>query len=245
MADGSCEIATPYSLLLRRQTNDANLNRFLQLLQSSFRQNFTTDAFLASLGSSLGISALIFLAWCVVRPYHSVVYAPKLRHADSKHAPPPVGKGYFSWLAPLVKCHEDDLINMGIGLDAVIFLRFMRLCRTLFFWLGILGCIIMIPVNVTCNEKSGHHFEPNKRWFTLMSPTFAWGECMWAHVVIAWVFDAIILYFLWKNYREVVRLRKNYHKSPEYTRSLHSRTLMVRICFPHLCMEGHSYSWVC
>lgn len=238
MADESCGITSPYSLLLRRQTNDANLNRFLNLLQSSFRQTFSTDAFLASLGSSLGISALIFLAWCLVRPYHSVVYAPKLRHADSKHAPPPVGKGYFSWLAPLVKCHEDDLINMGMGLDAVIFLRFMRLCRTLFFCLGILGCIIMIPVNVTCNKKhiqnANQDWQPNRGWFALMSPMYTWGECMWAHVVIAWVFDAIILYFLWTNYREVVRLRKDYHKSPEYTRSLHSRTLMVWIYFPYL-----------
>ncbi|TGZ81410.1 DUF221-domain-containing protein [Ascodesmis nigricans] len=227
---GSCQLTTPLTLL-RRQTSDPALNRFLELMQSSFRQTFSTDAFLASLGSSLGVSALIFCIWCLVRPHHSIVYAPKLRHANSanKKAPPPVGKGYFSWIAPLVKCHEDELVNMGMGLDAVIFLRFMRLCRTLFFWLGLLGCIIMIPVNITCNLKTQHdkNWNADKRWFTLMSPTLSWGECMWAHVVVAWVFDIIIVYFLWRNYRQVVKLRRDYFESPEYTRSLHSRTLMI------------------
>lgn len=50
---------------------------------------------------------------------------------------------------------------------------------------------------------------------------------MWAHVVIAYLFTFILMYLLWKNYREVVTLRKLYFESPEYVDSLHARTLMI------------------
>jgi hypothetical protein len=189
------------------------------------------------LGTSLGISLLIFLGWCLIRPYNAVVYAPKLRHADEQHAPPQIEKGWFSWFRPLVKCHEPDLVNK-IGLDAIIFLRFLRMCRTIFFFLGIIGCLVMIPVNITCNLKNQWALagsSSSARWFILMTPNYTWGSCMWAHVLIAWIFDFIIMYFLWRNYGAVLKLRRNYFESAEYQASVYSRTLMV-------CLETFLFS---
>ena len=120
MGDESCQITTGWSLIRPR---DVALDNFLNLLQSPFKQVFTTHAFLASLGSSLGISLLVLATFCLLRPYNSLVYAPKLRYADEKRAPPAIGKGYFSWMQPLIKCHEADLVDK-IGMDATIFLRF-------------------------------------------------------------------------------------------------------------------------
>lgn len=223
----SCQSSSTALSLVRRETNFDNL---INLLQSSFKQTFTTNAFLASLGTSFGISALMMATWILVRPYHSNVYAPKLRHADKDRAPPAIDKGFFSWLNPLIKCHEMDLVDK-IGMDATIFLRFMRMCRSLFCVLAILGCAVMIPVNVTCSQKNGRTAGAgwgfDKYWYTLMSPSYTFGSCMWAHVIVAWVFDMIIMYFLWSNYREVVKLRRHYFESQEYVDSLHSRTLMV------------------
>lgn len=223
----SYPIDSAASPLIRRIT-DWRLKEFLHIVQTPFHQKFTSNAFLASLGSSLGISLIILLSWCLIRPYHSTVYAPKLQNVDQKHAPPAIEKGYFAWFKPLIKCQESDLIDK-LGLDAIVFLRFLRMCRTIFFCLGVLGCLILIPVNVTCNlkvpDKSGHESET---WLSLMTPSFS-GPCIWAHVVIAWVFDAIIMYILYINYAAITILRKNYFESPEYQVSLHARTLMV--CF--------------
>lgn len=209
---------------------DQKLSLFLNMVQSPFRQEFSTDAFFASLGSSLGISAAILLAWCLVRPYNSVVYAPKLRNADEKHAPPRIEKGYFSWLTPLLKCSEADLLPK-LGLDAIVFLRFLRMCRNIFFVLAILGCAVMIPVNVSCNLKNSwtdvNGTSSSRKWFVLMSPNYTWGNCMWAHVIVAWVFNFIIMYFLYTNYAAITTMRKNFFETPEYQASLHSRTLII------------------
>jgi hypothetical protein len=225
---------------LFRREMDQKLSLFLNMVQSPFRQEFSTDAFFASLGSSLGISAAILLAWCLVRPYNSVVYAPKLRNADEKHAPPRIEKGYFAWLTPLLKCHEADLLPK-LGLDAIVFLRFLRMCRNIFFVLAILGCAVMIPVNVSCNLKNSwtdvNGTSSSRKWFVLMSPNYTWGNCMWAHVIVAWVFNFIIMYFLYTNYAAITTMRKNFFETPEYQASLHSRTLMVRSMFGWLLIS--------
>lgn len=223
----SCLIDNVSSPLVRRVI-DKTLQEFLTLVQTPFRQQFSTDAFFASLGSSLGISLIILLSWCLIRPYHSAVYAPKLRNADQKYAPPAIEKGYFAWFKPLIKCQEVDLIDK-LGLDAIVFLRFLRMCRTIFLCLSVIGCLVVIPVNVTCSLKAAPagEREVSIQWLTLMTSNFT-GRCMWAHVIIAWVFDAIIVYILYINYVAITKLRKNYFESPEYQVSLHARTLMVR-----------------
>jgi hypothetical protein len=231
MGEETCQLQVTRGidfLLPRQTTDDQTINTFIKLISTPFQQQFQSNTVLASFGLSVGVSVLLLLAWCMVRPYHSLVYAPRLRHVDEKHAPPQLGKGYFSWFTPLMKCHELDLVDR-IGMDAIIFLRFMRMCRTIFFWLSLVGCAVMIPVNITCNLKSGAKFD-SKSWFMFMTPQYNGGDCMWAHVVIAWLFDLVVMFFLWWNYKDIVRLRKNYFESTEYTDSLHSRTLLVRTC---------------
>ncbi|KAL7268213.1 hypothetical protein RUND412_009174 [Rhizina undulata] len=212
--------------LLRRETS-AQLKAFLGLVQSPYRQDFSTDAFLVSVGTSFGISAAILLSWCFVRPHNTVVSAPKVRTTDEKRQPPKIGSGLFSWLPPLIKCHEADLVGK-IRLDACIFLRFMRMCRNIFLVLGVLGIVVMVPVIATFNMKNIWD-QASRKWFILMGPSCTWGDCMWSHAVVAWVFDFIIMFFLWKNYKEIVVLAEQYFESPEYQKSLHARKLVVDV----------------
>lgn len=51
---------------------------------------------------------------------------------------------------------------------------------------------------------------------------------MWAQVIVAYLGNFIMCYFLWHNYRRVHALRRTYFQSSEYQNSLHARTLVVR-----------------
>lgn len=152
------------------------------------------------------------------------MYAPKAKHADEKHAPPPMGKGFWSWIGPVKRAKEPTLVEK-IGLDAVIFLRFTRMLRNIFLILGIIGLLVMIPVNVGDREKS---ISSGLDAFAIMTPLYVFGNGLWAQVVCAWIFDAIVCYFLWHNYRRVHRLRRDYFQSQDYQQSLHARTLLIR-----------------
>lgn len=116
-----------------------------------------------------------------------------------------------------------------IGLDATIFLRFGRMCRNMFIVLSVVGCAIIVPVNVVYSVQSQKNSGGAKlsNAIFLMTPRDLSGEVFWAHVALAYVFDIIVCGFLWRTYRAVHRLRRNYMESPEYQNSLHSRTLII------------------
>jgi len=200
----------------------------LKLMSNPFQASLQTNAFWASLATSLGVSAGLALLFCFIRPRHALVYAPRLKNSDKQHAPPPLGKGLFSWIKPVSKANDEFLVDK-IGLDAVIFLRFTRMLRNIFLILGLLGICVMIPVNITMSNKS---ITQGLSAFSIMTPLYIWGKGLWAQVVVAWLIDLVVIYFLWHNYRRIHRLRRAYLESPDYQKSLHARTLLIRDISP-------------
>ncbi|KAI3334155.1 hypothetical protein F4824DRAFT_215552 [Ustulina deusta] len=199
-------------------------DQFLNLIQSPFNTSLSEKAFWSSFGYSFGAALLFALLFCILRPYNGTVYAPRLKHADDKHAPPPVDKGVFSWVSPVVKTREQVLAEK-IGVDATLFLRFTKMSRNLMVVLSVIGLGVYIPLNVVENTRNNAIDHTNV--FISLTPLGVWGAACWAHVIVSYSFDVIICLFIWWNYRTVTRLRREYFDSPEYQDSLHSRTLMV------------------
>lgn len=136
-----------------------------------------------------------------------------------------MGKGFFAWVKPVINTREPQLIET-VGLDAAIFLRFTKMCRNIFIFLSIIGCLVMIPVNVT--QSKGATDSSASAAFNMMTPlNITNPTAIWSQVVCAWAFDLIVVFFLWRNYRAVRNLRRQYFQSSEYQRSLHARTLMI------------------
>lgn len=96
--------------------------------------------------------------------------------------------------------------------------------RNIFVVLSIIGCGIIIPVDLVAANGQ----QKGVSWLFKLTPQYMFGsQAFWAFVVVAYLFDIVICGFLWHNYRAVVRLRRNYFDSPEYQKSLHSRTLLL------------------
>ncbi len=110
-----------------------------------------------------------------------------------------------------------------IGLDAVVFLRILRMLRNIFVTLTVIGCGILIPINLSKEVKW-----PNQSFITEVTPVNVYGYANWGMTICAWIFDIVVVGFLWWNYRAILKLRRQFFNSPEYRASLHARTLMVR-----------------
>lgn len=169
---------------------------------------------------------LITILFSFMRPHNTVVYAPKAKYADDKHAPPKIGKGLFAWFGPVVTFRETQMVEK-VGLDGTLFLRFTRMCRNIFAVITVVAVAALIPANVVSSGKNKQkdQFEGNSFWVT-STPQFVQGGALWVHVVCAWVINAVVAFFLWWNYVAATRLRRQYFESTEYLQSLHSRTLM-------------------
>lgn len=125
---------------------------------------------------------------------------------------------------------KEDVLVEKIGLDATIFLRFTKMCRNIFLILSLVGCGILIPVNVIGGKQMYNTSGWSVEGLMKMTPQYMYGGIFWAFVGCAYAFNIVVMYFLWRNYKAVTRLRRAYLDSPEYQASLSSRTLMV--CFP-------------
>ncbi|KAG9972808.1 DUF221 family protein, partial [Aureobasidium melanogenum] len=66
-----------------------------------------------------------------------------------------------------------------------------------------------------------------KNFFTQLTSQGVQGTYLWGYVLLAWFANLTIAFFLWRNYKSVLRLRRAYFDSPEYQKSLHSRTLLI------------------
>lgn len=126
---------------------------------------------------------------------------------------------------PVLKTKEDALVKT-LGLDAALFLRFTAMCRNIFLCLTVVGCGILIPVNFIGGKQERSHFK-GISFYNAITPQYMYGNGYWAFIVCAYVFDIIICFFLWWNYRAVVRLRRAYFNSAEYQASLYARTLLL------------------
>ncbi|TGO51233.1 hypothetical protein BCON_0166g00200 [Botryotinia convoluta] len=205
--------------VLTKRVSDAQ--KLLDLLANPFRAQLSQNSIYASFGTSIGFTLLLAIGFSLLRPYNSVVYAPKLKIADDKHAPPPMGKGPLAWLGPVLKTKETELVNL-IGLDATIFLRVLRMCRNIFLCITVVGCGILIPINMTMGQ-----YNSKADFVSRVTPVNVWGSSNWGMTICAWLFDLIIIFFLWWNYRAVLNLRRTYFESADYQASLHARTLMI------------------
>jgi hypothetical protein len=148
----------------RRQDGESSTDRFLNLIADPFQGEVSLilyarlghilicmkvqqNSIYAAIVYSFVVSGLLFLTFCFLRPRNSRVYAPRAKHADEKHRPVTLGKKPFSWLSAVKDVKEQDLVDK-IGLDAVVFLRFMRMIRNIFAVVTVFGLGILVPINV-------------------------------------------------------------------------------------------------
>ncbi|KAK2608609.1 hypothetical protein QQS21_002835 [Conoideocrella luteorostrata] len=213
--------------LFRRDDDDAG-KEILKLLQNPFVSGkLASTSVYSALATSLGFTAFIAICFSFLRPYHQAIYAPKSKHADEKHAPPPIGKAPWAWITPLVNTKEAILMQQ-IGMDATVFLRFIRMLRNMFLVLALIGVGILVPVNLTNFIDYGGKDNPVKtEWMLKITPQNVRGAPIWSVVVVGYLFNIVVMGFLWWNYRKVLHLRRLYFESDDYQHSLHARTLML------------------
>ena len=154
-----------------------------------------------------------------------IVYEPKVKYHVGDKKPPKISDGMFGWLPPLIHTKEAELLDK-VGLDAVAFLRFLRMVRWLFTAVAILACGILLPINIVYNLKNIS--SDNRDALSMMTIQNLTGSILFVHVAASYVFTFLVLFFIWVNWRHMIRLRLAWFRSPEYQQSFYARTIMIQ-----------------
>lgn len=182
----------------------------------------------AAVGSQVVLMTLVSVGTIILfnflRPKNKVIYEPKVKYHVGDKPPPRISDSVFGWISPLLHSKEPDLLDK-IGLDAVIFLRFLRLLRQLFTGITLLTCSVLIPINVTYNLKNVN--SESRDILSMLTIRDVEGNWLFIHVAVSYLLTFLLIFCVDIHWKAVVKLRHQWFRSPEYLQSFYARTLTV------------------
>ncbi|KAF9189862.1 hypothetical protein BGZ51_009231 [Haplosporangium sp. Z 767] len=180
-----------------------------------------------NLGTNVALSLITLGAFCWLRPKNGVIYARKYKTSPEDKRAPRLDGGYFSWMGPVWSCPDDELVHK-IGLDAVVFIRFVRMCRQVAMAMAVIGIGVLIPINVVSTiraQKDGK--APLDKISLLTMAGIEDLNFLWAHVAAMWCFSGIMVFAMYHGYKTFLKYRIQYFESEAYQENMASRTLML------------------
>ncbi|CAO3612958.1 unnamed protein product [Cunninghamella blakesleeana] len=168
------------------------------------------------IGINLAISIIVVTGFCILRPKHNLVYAPKYKYLSENKKPPKIGNEYFAWVKVLFKAKDDFLLER-LGYDAILFLKFLRLLRKILLIMSIIGVFALIPMNIVATHQTGE-FEAGIDILSISGINYLNGKLSdtsdlrwyWSPFTATWLFTLLIIYFLHRFSNEYIQLRRRY-----------------------------------
>jgi hypothetical protein len=119
--------------------------------------------------------------------------------------------------------HEPQLLAK-IGLDAVAFLRFLDLMKTLLGLTALITCGALIPIDLIYTLQTN---PPQHDILTAMTIRDVHGVRLWAHIGAVYLITSCLLFLVHHHWHDMYALRDQWFRSDEYQHALHARSLIV------------------
>ncbi|KAF9409979.1 hypothetical protein BGZ94_001794, partial [Podila epigama] len=132
---------------------------------------------------------------------------------------PALPAGAFTWITSSFKVTDNELVER-IGLDAYMFLRFLRMSAILFTGFTAVAIPILIPINVIGGQGGNGLGD-----MTIGNVTEAWR--FWFHLILTILFNGATIAMLWREMREYTRRRHAYLLSEKHAKTPQSTTILV------------------
>ncbi|ORX48148.1 DUF221-domain-containing protein [Piromyces finnis] len=173
---------------------------------------------ITSISSSIiiygGSGFLLFLGFCILRTKIQCVYMPRRR---LKHcAPPKIPNGLFSWINTTIRIKESFVLH-SVGLDAAVFLRFLKTGIYLFTIMTFMGVLILLPINYAGGEIresdpiNAYEFsELNVIQQMTIQNIGAKSISFRVHIIFTWIFSILVYCFIFRFYNSVRVLKEEY-----------------------------------
>ncbi|KAJ2609018.1 phosphate metabolism protein 7 [Coemansia sp. RSA 1365] len=194
---------------------------------SSDGEDSSVSTFVSSLAFNIIVAAVIFIAFCVLRPRFKRVYAPRTYAVSKERRSPAIGNLPLAWISAAFQLREDKIIKR-VGLDTYMFLRYMRSMFIIFVVLSFLSLVTILPVNIS---SDGGAQELNR---LTIANVPAESTKLWVHIVFFMVFVGWVMRNIFVELQVYTRLRIWWLTNPEHTSKVGASTIMVSTLPPAL-----------
>ncbi|ORX89028.1 DUF221-domain-containing protein [Basidiobolus meristosporus CBS 931.73] len=182
--------------------------------------NMQIASFVSSLVFNVAVAGALYLAFAVLRHSDSSVYEPRTYMVAEEKRPPKLSRSPISWITNVFKT-KDRILLHRVGLDAYMFLRFMRSSFFLFAIFTFFGYCILLPLNAVA---------PNKDLTEILK--YGTGNVLlhrrlWGHIVLSFLYTGLTLYLIYRESKEYVHLRQRYLMSTEHQNTVMASTILV------------------
>ncbi|ORX83949.1 DUF221-domain-containing protein [Anaeromyces robustus] len=157
---------------------------------------------------------LLFLGFCILRTKIQCVYMPRRRLKNC--APPKIPNGLFSWINTTIRIKESFVLH-SVGLDAAVFLRFLKTGIYLFTIMSFLGVSILLPINYAGGEirqsdpYNAYEFsELNVIQQMTIQNISAKSISFRVHIIFTWIFSVLTYCFIFRFYNSCRILKEEY-----------------------------------
>ncbi|KAF9169545.1 hypothetical protein BGX21_010296 [Mortierella sp. AD011] len=163
----------------------------------------TFNGLVAQIGLSACVSIVCIGVFEWNRRKKTLQYLYSPRCSLKVNPSPPMSMKFLGWVMPTLRIPEEFFIA-NVGLDAVMFLRFLKMCLQFCVFNAIVLGIILLPIHYT---GAGGLSEVPRFSIANVSDD---SDVLWAHVVLTYVVTISWTFLLFKNYWQWMDLRREY-----------------------------------
>ncbi|OCH87240.1 DUF221-domain-containing protein [Obba rivulosa] len=183
----------------------------------------STSSFVTALIFNAAVFGIELAVFTLVLPYFPAIYQPRSYVPPEEKRSPPLSHNPFLWPLALVRADYHEIKDKN-GLDAYLFIRFLRMmCRVLFpVWL--ISWLILLPVDSVGDSVAGRTGVDK---FTFGNIVEANQARYWAHLVLAWISTIWLWWNINYEMSHFVRTRQRWLIDPDIASSAQASTILV------------------
>ncbi|EKM57401.1 uncharacterized protein PHACADRAFT_92160 [Phanerochaete carnosa HHB-10118-sp] len=206
-------------------------------------QNTDSQTFLTALVTNAAILSLEIIAFVFLKHRLSRIYEPRT------YLPPPskravkLPSGWWRWTLAIAAIPTGDVLQKN-GMDAYMFLRFLRLLVILFASITVLSCGILLPVDTAgLTEDNFSDKLARLSWGKYVDfQPYATGRYA-AHVAVVWLSTFWTCYLIRRELQHYTKMRHEFLISPAHSSLAQARTVLITNIPVEMCNEHELRRW--
>ena len=169
--------------------------------------NNPTETFKVVMVLCLVIFVVAVLFFSSLRLRFRQIYSPRMLLIENK--PFTIGtmpRSFFSWITPSIMTTDEDVYTFA-GIDALVFIRFLKLILKLALFTLPYGMIVLLPINI----NGGNNLVDGLDRLS-MSNVKTSSSLLWAHCLAVWLYTFAVIYLTFEEWKVYIKYRQSYLK---------------------------------